>query len=215
MENVPDSMTPRPTSRLKLWIAVPVVFIGVIIGLLLWGIIRGNWADAQLRNPASAADGVVTQLLRTSAGDKQIRAAVLVQAPPENVWKVVTDYNHFSEIFPNISSAKGTQEADGRWHLVGEVHSIIGHWPMDLHVRHEQAAGKFVASWDEPNQTWKVNHGSWVIVPHGNSESLLEYNLQLKVSPFPDFAVRAVLLDQLKPVLKAVVKRAQENQPPR
>jgi hypothetical protein len=44
---------------------------------------------------------------------------------------------------------------------------------------------------------------------------LLEYNLELKVSPFPDFIVRAVLLDQLKPVLKAVANRAQQAQPPR
>jgi hypothetical protein len=37
----------------------------------------------------------------------------------------------------------------------------------------------------------------------------------LNVSPFPDFVVRTVLLDQLKPVLKAVANRAQQSQPRR
>jgi len=42
---------------------------------------------------------------------------------------------------------------------------------------------------------------------------LLQYNLELKVSPFPAFVVRAVLLDQLKTVLRAVANRAERGQP--
>jgi uncharacterized protein YndB with AHSA1/START domain len=215
MENFPDSSTTRPPTRLKKRVVIPTVFIGVVVGLLIWGIVRGNWTDAHPSNPSSASDGVVTQLLRNSEGRIQIRAAMVVKVPPENVWKVVTDYDHFADVFPNISTSKGIREPDGRWHLTGEVRSIVGRWPMDLHVQHEESASKFVASWDEPHATWKVNRGSWVVAPHGNRESLLEYNLELKVSPFPDFVVRAVLLEQLRPVMKVVANRAQRDQPPR
>jgi uncharacterized protein YndB with AHSA1/START domain len=205
------SNSPEP-ARIKKRIVIPAIFISVAVLLLLVGVIRGNWTDAQPRNPSSAADGVVTEILRTDDGRKQIRAATVVASSPEQVWKVVTDYDHFSETFPNISTSKGARDPDGRWHITGEVRSIIGHWPMDLHVRHEESPPKFVASWDEPYGSWKVNRGSWVVTPHGTGETLLEYNLELKVSPFPDFIVRAVLLDQLKPVLKAVAIRAQQAQ---
>ena len=107
------------------------------------------------------------------------------------------------------------REPDGRWHLTAEIRSIVGKWPMDLHVRHEESAAKFVASWDEPYGAWKINRGSWVVTQHGAGETLLEYNLELRVSPFPDFVIRAVLLDQLKPVMRAVASRVARNQPPR
>ena len=150
MKNVPDSPTqPQPPGRIRLRIVIPLIFIAVVSALLLWGIVRGNWIDAQPRNPASAADGVMTQLLRTADGRKQIHASVIVSAPPERVWKVVTDYDHFSEVFPNIGASKGVRDPHGRWHVTGEVRSIVGRWPMDLHVRHEESAARFVASWDE------------------------------------------------------------------
>lgn len=209
MENTPASAT-----QSQMRVILPAVFIALVAGLLAWGVVRGSSTDAQPVNPP-AAGGVTTQLLRTSNGQIHIRAAVIVAAPPASVWKVVTDYDHFSDVFPNISACQGARDPDGRWHVTGEVRSLVGRWPMDIHVRHDETPGKYVASWDEPNGAWKINRGSWVVTPHGDHESLLEYNLELKVSPFPDFVVRAVLLEQLKPVLKMAANRAQSNQSPR
>jgi len=200
---------------MKMGIVIPLVFIAGVSAFLIWGIVRGNWSDTQPRNPSSTADGVMAQLLRTAEGRKQIHASVIVSAPPERVWKVVTDYDHFSDVFPNIGTSKGVRDPDGRWQVTGEVRSFIGRWPMDLHVRHEESAARFVASWDEPHGAWKVNRGSWVVTQHGTGETWLEYNLELKVSPFPDFVVRAVLLGQLKPVVRAVANRVERDQPPR
>ena len=215
MNDVPDSPTLPTPRRIRKRIVIPTVFIGVVVALLLWGIIRGNSTDSQPRNPSSAANGVVTQLVRTSEGRKQIRAALIVSAPPERVWKVLTNYDGFSDVFPNIGASKGVRDPDGRWHVTGEIRSIVGRWPMDVHVRHEESAARFVASWDEPHGAWKVNRGSWVVTQHRGGETLLEYNLELKISPFPDFVVRAVLLDQLKPVMRAVASRVARDQPPR
>src|SRR4030095_10202274 len=204
MNASPDPNTPAPPKRIRKRIVIPSAFFVLVAALLFWGAIRGNWTDAEPRNPASAADGVVTQLLRTTDGRKQLRAAIIVNATPENVWKGVTDYDHFSDVFPNVHASKGVQDPDGRWHLTGEVRSIVGRWPIDVHVRHEASATRFVASWDEPHRAWKINRGSWVVLPQGSGQTLLEYNLDLKVSQFPGFVVRAVLLDQLKPVMRAV-----------
>jgi hypothetical protein len=212
MNNVPEAPTPSPSRPIKKRIAIPITLIVIVVLLLTWGAIRGTWADAEVRTPSSAADGVMAQLLRTANGRKQLRAALIVSVPPDRVWNVVTNYDHFTEVFPNISASKGTREPDGRWHLTGEVRSIIWRWPMDVHLRHLEEAGRFIASWDEPHGTWKVNRGSWVVTPHGAGETLLEYNLDLKVAPFPDFVVRAVLFGQLKPIIKAVASHAQRDQ---
>ena len=212
MKGIADAPTQPLPRRIRKRIVIPTVLIGVVTALLLWGIIRGNWTDAESRNPSSAADDVVTQLLRTTEGRKQIRAAVIVSASPERVWKVVTDYNHFSDVFPNIGTLKGVRDPDGRWHVTGEVRSIVGRWPMDVHVRHEESTAGFVASWDEPHGAWRVNRGSWVVTQHGPRETMLEYQLELKVSPFPDFVVRAVLLEQLKPVMRAAASRVEREQ---
>jgi hypothetical protein len=213
-DSVKCQQSPRqkPTGKR---IAIPFVFIGVISTLLLWGIVQGNRTEPHSRIPSSVADGVVTQLLRTEDGQKRTHAAVIVSASSESVWKVITDYDHFSDIFPHIGTSKGIHDPDGRWHVTGEVRSIVFRWPMDLHVRHEQTAAGFVASWDEPHGAWKMNRGSWVITNHGVGETLLEYNLELTISPFPDFVVRAVLLEQLQPIMRAVATRAQRGPPSR
>src|SRR5438093_7648905 len=116
MKDVRDSPTHPPARRIRKRIVIPTAFIGVVTALLFWGVIRGNWTDAESRNPSSAADGVVTQLLRATEGRKQLRAALIVSAPRERVWRVVTDYDHFSDVFPNIATSKGVRDPDGRWH---------------------------------------------------------------------------------------------------
>jgi carbon monoxide dehydrogenase subunit G len=215
MNDTPASPAPPPPRRIRKRIGIPMAFIGVITALLLWGIVRGNWTDREIHDPSSAADGAVSQLIATAEGRKQVRAAIIVNAAPDRVWKVVTDYDRFSDVFPNISTSKGVRDPDGRWHVTGEVRSLVGSWPMDLHVQHQESNGKSVASWDEPHGAWKVNRGSWVVTEDGPGETLLQYNLEIKVSPFPDFIVRAILLEELKPVMRAVANRAERNQPPR
>ena len=213
--DMPDSQKPPARKRLGVPVIISAISIGLVTALLLWATVRGNWTDSQRRNPASPADGVVTQLLRTTDGHKRIRAAILVSGPTERAWKVVTDYDHFSDVFPNFGASKGVRDADGRWHLTGEVQSLVGHWPVDVHVTHQELPGKFTASWDEPYGSLKINRGSWVVSEHGPNESLLEYNLEVRVSPFPDFVVRCVMLDQLKPVIRAVANHVRQEQQPR
>jgi uncharacterized protein YndB with AHSA1/START domain len=204
MKDVADSATPLQLRLIKKRFVIPIIFIGLVAVLLVWEAIRGNSTDSEPHNPSSPSDAALTQLLQTPDRHKQIRAAIIIAAAPEQVWKTVTNYDHFSEIFPNISTSKGARESNGSWHVTGEVHSIAGRWPMDVHVQHQESATKFVASWDEPHGAWKINRGSWVVAQHGPGETLLEYYLELRVSPFPDFVVRAVLLDQLRPVVRAV-----------
>lgn len=208
---MPTNSTILPHCRIKKRLLIPGVFIGVFAVLLFWVAVRGTRAEVALRNPNSANDGVLSQLVLSSDGRKEVRCAEIIAAPVERIWNVVTNYNHFAEIFPNTTAFKGEREPDGRWHLTGSVRSPVGRWPVDVHVRHEESPNRRIASWNEPHDSLKVNRGRWTVTRQGENQTLLEYNLDLEVAPFPSFVVRAVLLEQLKPVMKAVAKQAQQK----
>jgi uncharacterized protein YndB with AHSA1/START domain len=211
MEALPEVPSTRPDKAGWKRILIPGMLIGGVSSLLLWAAVRGNWADDAARNPATTEDGVVRQLLQTGEGHKELRAAVIVRAAADRVWAVVTDYDHFAEIFPNTTASKGVREADGRWHLTGEVKSLVGRWPVDVHVKHEEMGNKMIASWDEPHDALKINRGNWTVTRQSEDKTLLEYHLELKVTPFPSFVVRAMLLEQLEPVMEAVRQRAEQK----
>jgi len=196
--------TPAPRRRLKKRILIPLALLVILSSLFaaLW--IRGTVAETTERNPTSPADGVVTQLLLAADGRKVVRCAVVVEDPVERVWKAVTDYAQFEKTFPTIQGVQSSVEADGRHRLVCEVSSILGSWPIDVRIRHEETPARYVASWDEPSGDVVVNRGSWTLLPAPGGMTLVVYTLDVEVRPFPGFLVRAVLLSRQKTVLTAL-----------
>jgi hypothetical protein len=187
---------------------VPAVLLTLLVLLLAWGALRGTWADTVPRNPASSAEGVVAQLYQTADGRKQVRLAAMLDYPLEDVWAVVTDYEHFAEIFPFVQSAQATPSPDGRFHDVkGVVSTWVGEWPFEARVRHDEYLNDCVALWDQPSGDLTVNRGSWTVLRYGAGKTLLIYTLELEVRPYPTVVVRNALLSGLKPVVGAVEKR--------
>lgn len=196
--------TPAPRGRLKKRIFIPLVLLAIMSSIFaaLW--IRGTVADTSERNPGSPADGVVTQLLLAADGRKVVRCAVVLEDPVDTVWKAVTDYAQFEKTFPTVRGVKSSVEADGRHRLACDVSSILGSWPIDVRIRHEEAPGRYVASWDEPSGDVIVNRGSWTLLPVPGERTLVVYTLDVEVRPFPSFLVRAVLLSRQKTVVEAL-----------
>lgn len=205
--NASQSAAPHHKRRLRF----PVIFLCLLALLIVGAAIRGTWADAAPKNPSSSADGIVTQLYSTD-GRKQVRCAMVVDRPAEEIWKAVTNYDHFTEIFPLLSSSKAEHEPEGRCHLIGTVTSILGNYTFDVHVAHTESPEKSVASWDEPSGAVTVNRGNWTVVSTGPNKSLVAYSLEAEVSPYPTFMVRNVLLSGQRKVLTALdawLKKAQ------
>ena len=93
--------------RKRIWI--PAILLGVLALALAWLVWRGTSAETTERNPASAADGPVTQLL-SQDGRTFVRTAIVVPAPPAAVWKVVADYDshpNFIRYISDLSSQNG------------------------------------------------------------------------------------------------------------
>jgi carbon monoxide dehydrogenase subunit G len=181
----------------------PFIFLGIIVLLIAAAAVRGTWADSAPKNPASSAEGIVTQLY-SSEGHKEVRCAMVVDRPAADVWKTVTDYEHFSEIFPLLKSSRSEREANGRCHLIGTVTSILGDYTFEVHVDHSQSPEKSMAYWDHPSGAVSVDRGNWTVIPAGPDKTLVSYSLEAEVSPYPAFLVRNVLLSGQKKVLIAL-----------
>ncbi len=203
-----DTSPPAPPKRLRkrLWIPSVLLLLLVLVGVGFY--VRGTWADTQPRDPASVAEGTVTQLLRQPDGAVVVRCAIRIAATPKQVWGVVTDYNTHSDLIPYASKVSGTHEIDGRWRVAGIAHSRIwGDWPFETRVTHveDQAKQEYRTAWDEENDGLiAVNRGGWKLSPAGDGETLLVYTLQVEVPQYPAFVLRNIVMDRLHSVLKAV-----------
>jgi uncharacterized membrane protein len=208
MDKTPAAQ-PKPSPQLKKRYAIPIILLA-LFGLLLWGaILRGTSADAVPQNPATSAEGIVAQLYQVAHDRKQVRMATVVDFPMEEVWAVVTDYEHFSEIFPYVKSLQSTRDPDGRHHVTGVVSTLLGSWPFEIRATHEEYRDDCQVYWNQPSGDLTVNHGSWLLARMGVDRTLLVYSLELEVGSYPDFLVRNALLSGLKPVVAAVNNRLQ------
>ena len=198
MDTPPAAAEPRKRRVKRRWI-IPLLLVGVVAGALVIAYLRGTWADATARNPTTSADGIVTQLLQTPQGGKQVRAAVVLDHPPEQVWAVVTDYPNHDKIHRYVSKIESSREADG-YHLRGVAHSSLwGDWPYEVTVHHEESpgAGHFIARWDEPSGPIALNRGEWDVQRLPGGSTLLVFTLEIEVPPYPTWAIRNLILDRI------------------
>jgi coenzyme Q-binding protein COQ10 len=197
-------------------VLLPLIFVVAVAGGIGGFFVRGTWADGIVRTPTTHADGMIRQLLLTAEGRKIVRGALVIDAPIEKVWDVITDYDHFADFMPNIASLHSSVEADGRIKLSGVVTTFAADFPIELHVRHDRAS--WTTSWDEATGEFAVNKGHWTLEKHGSQgdardHTLVVYELDIEVKGYPSPVVRALVLHRLKKTLRAVEKRVSPKPP--
>jgi uncharacterized membrane protein len=214
--STPGTTVPAPVRRrVKKRILIPSFLLGLILAVFLWAYIRGTWADTQVRNPKTAADGIITQLYRTPEDKIQVRCAVIVEAPPEKVWEVVTDYDDHPKFLPYVSEVRVTGKEGSKWHLVGRAHSSLwGDWAFEADVvqKEDPRKGDYRAFWEEHGEDILTNRGEWTVSAAGEGKSLVVYSLQLEVRKYPSFLARNILLDRLPLIVKGLRDEVQRRQ---
>ena len=206
-----------PPRRIRKRALVPIIVLAVVAVLAVVLYVRGTYPAGEVRNPASSAEGTVTQLVRDADGNLVVRCAIVVDAPPKDVWAVVTDFDRQATFLPYLRAMSGEPAGEGRWHVRGVAHSgLWGEWPFESDVvLHEQPEkGEYRSSWSEENRgLLAVNRGSWQLSPAGTSGTLVVYSLQVELAGYPSFLVRNIIMDRLHLVVAAardeVVRRRQ------
>jgi carbon monoxide dehydrogenase subunit G len=64
------------------------------------------------------------------AGMVIIDVSMALQAPPEQVWQVLTDYDHMAEFFPNLRSSKVIGRVNGRTTI--EQKGVVSYGPLSV-----------------------------------------------------------------------------------
>lgn len=208
MTSPPTTPAP-PRRRRKLWLLVPLALLALVLAAGAVAYARGTWADTKPHDPAGPAEGPVSQVYQPPDGGKQVRAAVLLPYPREQVWQVVTDYPHYGDFLPYLADLEVTPTESG-CRMKGQAKSALpGWWPFEITVRQEQTDRAWSAGWDEAGDPVRVNKGGWELTPAGAGQTLLVLHLESEVRGTPTFLIRNVYLHRLKEVLRAVRRRVE------
>src|SRR5262245_45527610 len=127
MSTPAPTATPPPRRPPRRYL-ITLVLLGILLVGAVGAVVRGSWADRSPRDPKSSADGVICRLYRPPEGVWQVRCSMVLDHPPEDVWGVITDYDHFAEIFPTLESAEHERLDGGNARLRGMARSALGSW---------------------------------------------------------------------------------------
>jgi ribosome-associated toxin RatA of RatAB toxin-antitoxin module len=128
---------------------------------------------------------------------------IVVDAPPERVWKTLVDWNNYPEVFPNTISCREISRKDNRslikMKLGHPVISVTYHLEMRLDEKSRTLSFDQVSS--HPSDLDDIR-GYWRLFPQKNDRTLIAYVVAFQVpmgivnlvgGNFENYAVRGIL----------------------
>jgi ribosome-associated toxin RatA of RatAB toxin-antitoxin module len=205
------STSTGPPRRKRRWVVIPVCLLLGLAAGLVWVYVRGTRVDTQPRDP-DAPGGVLAQVHRDAEGRPCVRAAILLQHPADEVWKVVTDYENYGEILPYLREIDVTRGRSGARMTGKAASAVAGWWDFAIDIVETETDGTRRAAWDHSGGTGQVqiNRGSWTVIPRGKN-TLLVLTLEAEVRNNPSFVLRNYFLHRLPRVLAAVEQRLADS----
>jgi uncharacterized protein YndB with AHSA1/START domain len=138
-------------------------------------------ADPQLQRRLAAGEVIVAAgVIDVAAPRGRIRAAVRIPAPPEAVWRVMTDCREAAEFVPGLNRCRRIDRApDGRWEDI--EHVVRYSWLLPT-VRYV-----FRAQYDRPRRIdfrrisgdLKEEEGTWLLTATPDGSTIVEYEVYL------------------------------------
>lgn len=134
----------------------------------------------------------------------------VVDAPPEVVWPVVRDCEHFSKFLPNTKASSRTEE-NGESLCFDEISLPFPLTNLWAYTRSTvtQEEGAYRRAWSFVRGTYKRNRGAWTVLPWADGKkSLVIYFVDSDPAMLiPDAIIRAAQTGSLPEVFVALRKR--------
>jgi hypothetical protein len=162
--------------------------------------------SASQRHALAAGEVVVLDLLppRASASAHGGTALAILRAPPEAVWRVLTDYPGHPRYYPRVVSAEVVR-ADERRVLVRYV-ARIGPFSFRFHMYKYPDTARRRIEWelasDHSNTLFRENSGYWQ-VDGAEGGSLVAYAIAVR-TVLPAFLTRGAARDSLADTINAL-----------
>lgn len=151
--------------------------------------------------------GIVARMTNGNAKTHKLVMAVgMINASPDAVWKVLTDYEHYPRIFNGIKSHQTVSQADAN-HLVNKV-VVDSPWPLpDRWTLNsiEHGSNKRWIKFQKIDGEFKTFMGEWQLVPQGKGTLLVyKVNIDPGIPLVPDWLINMGTKQILPGVIKAV-----------
>lgn len=139
---------------------------------------------------------------------------IYIQRTPQEVWEVITDYDHYVEFMPETLKC-GLEESSGNMRRVyGEYKST---WPFEdiylesLNVHETSDPNKLMMVWKATRSNMINAYGYWVLKAHKQG-TLVFYQTGYEIKWVPKILGNSVSRKRVAGVVSAVKNRLKEKQ---
>ncbi len=134
---------------------------------------------------------------------------VVIDAPIEKVFQIISDYDHYAEF---LSEVKRIHTSDRKGNEVKVHYEIEVMKTIKYTLKmHEQPPKRVDWSFVE-GEFMKDNHGSWQLEPAGEGKTKATYSIEMKLGALvPNSIVKALVENSLPKMLEAFKKRAESR----
>ena len=133
--------------------------------------------------------------------------SIVIDAPVEKVFRVVSDYDRYAEFLPEVKRVSTSERSGNEVKVHYEV-EVIKTIKYTLKMREEpphRVTWSFVTG-----EVMKDNHGEWVLEPSGDAKTKATYTIEMALGPLvPKAIVKALVEGSLPKMLEAFKRRAE------
>lgn len=160
---------------------------------------------------------VVTQseVYNTPEGKRAARgkAYVVVKAPPEACWAIVTDYTKFPEFMPRLKKVQVLEKNETNWKVQQSISVPLSSVSYTLDLKFNAEAKRMDWTIDKAKKNdIKDTQGSWEYLPFGEGRTLIRYTIAVDTGTFvPQFVEDYLVKKDLPEVLNSFRNRVESG----
>jgi ribosome-associated toxin RatA of RatAB toxin-antitoxin module len=137
--------------------------------------------SASLPGAADAANDTQVKVVEVDGSDTpKIVVTATMDAPPEKVWAIVSDCATYKQHMPRVAASKELSKS-GNQHtceVTIEMPFPLSNLTAVTQATHDEAAPKFARRWKLIRGDYKVNEGSWEVMPSkSEGKSFVRYTV--------------------------------------
>jgi coenzyme Q-binding protein COQ10 len=134
--------------------------------------------------------------------------SIIINAPPEKVFDVITDYSRYAEFLPEVKkvSVSERRENEVKVHYEVTVVKTIRYTILAREERPRKMSWSFV-----DGEMMRDNKGSWVLEPEGEGRTRATYTVEMALGPLVPKAIVNGLVEQSLPKMLDAFKRRIEG----
>jgi ribosome-associated toxin RatA of RatAB toxin-antitoxin module len=135
--------------------------------------------------------------------------SIVIQAPLEKVFRVVTDYERYAEFLPEVKRVSTSERSGNRVKVHYEV-EVIKRIRYTVQLIEEPPQR---VSWTlVEGEVMRDNRGSWLLEAVGQGKTQATYSIEMALGPLvPKAIVKALVETSLPKMLEAFKKRAEST----